>query len=368
MKKTFKYRLYPTKQQKTLLNKTLESCRFLYNEFLDERQQIYNAYKVSLNYFDQQNHIPTLKKEFPKLCQVHSQVLQNVAKRVDLAYQAFFRRVKAGEKPGFPRFRGKDRYDSFTYSQSGFALIGNVLRLSEIGKVPIVVHRALEGKVKTCTIRRNSCGEWYACFSCDNVAQKILPSSPLSVGIDMGLTDFLATSEGTVVPNPKYGKRSAKRLAQAQKKLSAKAKGTKERQRKKKIVSKIYKKVVNQRTDFFYKTANALVGEYGFIFAEDLKPSEMLSYRAVNRTLYDTAWTGFLSILSCKAAEAGREFRKVDSAYTTQDCSDCGHRQKMPLSARVYKCSACGLELPRDLNSARSIKRLGLESLETEVS
>ena len=120
MRKTFKYRLYPTKQQKTLLNKTLESCRFLYNEFLEERNQIYNTYKFSLNYYDQQNHIPTLKKEFPELNFVHSQVLRDVAKRVDLAYQAFFRRLKAGEKPGFPRFRGKDRYDSFKRQQLGF--------------------------------------------------------------------------------------------------------------------------------------------------------------------------------------------------------------------------------------------------------
>ena len=362
MKKTFKYRLYPTKNQKTLLDKTLESCRFLYNEFLEERQQIYNTYKFSLNYYDQQNYLPTLKKEFPHLGQVHSQVLQNVAKRVDLAYQAFFRRLKNGETPGFPRFRGKNRYDSFTYSQSGFSLIGNVLRLSGIGKVPIVVHRPLEGRVKTCTIQKNSCGEWFASFSCDKISPKPLQTSPLSVGIDLGLTEFLATSEGDVIKNPKYGKRSAKRLTQAQRKLAAQEKGTVERQAKKKIVSKVYKKVVNQRTDFFYKTANRLVGEYGYIFAEDLKPSDMTSYRAVNRTLYDTAWVSFLFILSCKAAEAGREFRKVNPAHTSQDCSACEYRQKMPLSVRVYKCPSCGLELSRDVNAARNIKRLGLES------
>ena len=362
MKKTFKYRLYPTKNQKTLLDKTLESCRFLYNEFLEERQQIYNTYKFSLNYYDQQNYLPTLKKEFPHLGQVHSQVLQNVAKRVDLAYQAFFRRLKNGETPGFPRFRGKNRYDSFTYSQSGFSLIGNVLRLSGIGKVPIVVHRPLEGRVKTCTIQKNSCGEWFASFSCDKISPKPLQTSPLSVGIDLGLTEFLATSEGDVIKNPKYGKRSAKRLTQAQRKLAVQEKGTVERQAKKKIVSKVYKKVVNQRTDFFYKTANRLVGEYGCIFAEDLKPSGMTSYRAVNRTLYDTAWASFLSILSYKAAEAGREFRKVNPAYTSQTCSSCGHRQKMPLSERTYRCPECGLKLDRDVNAARNIKRLGLES------
>ena len=195
------------------------------------------------------------------------------------------------------------------------------------------------------------------------IETKRIAESPLAIGIDLGLTDFLATSEGEVVTNPKYGKVSTKRLAQAQRKLSAQKKGARERQEKKKIVSKIYKKVVNQRTDFFYKTANRLVGEYGYIFAEDLKPSDMTSYRAVNRTLYDTAWVSFLFILSCKAAEAGREFRKVNPAHTSQDCSACEYRQKMPLSVRVYKCPSCGLELSRDVNAARNIKRLGLESL-----
>ena len=344
------------------MDRTLEICRILYNHCLQQRRWAYKYYGISIGYNEQQNDLPDLKTRVPEFARAHSQVLQDVVRRVDLAYQSFFRRIKNGENPGFPRFRGKDRYDSFTYPQSGFAIVGNVLRLSGIGKIPVRVHRALEGKIKTCTIRRNSCGEWHVSFSCDNVVPKSLPSSPFSVGIDLGLTDFLATSEGEFVPNPKYGKRSAKRLAQAQKKLSAQKKGTGERQAKKKIVSKIYKKVVNQRTDFFYKTANRLVGEYGFIFAEDLKPSNMLSYRAVNRTLYDTAWTGFLSILSCKAAEAGREFRKVNPAHTSQDCSGCGHRQKMPLSVRVYKCPGCGLELSRDVNAARNIKSLGLES------
>lgn len=365
MKKTFKFRLYPTKLQKTLLSHTLEECRCLYNEFLEERIQVYNTYKVSLNYSQQQNDLPEMRERDPRLGRIHSQVLQDVARRVDRAYQNFFRRLKTGENPGFPRFKGKDRYDSFTFPQSGFSLVGNVLRLSGIGKVPVVVHRPIEGKIKTCTVRRNSCGEWFVCFSCDNVEPKILPKNPLSVGIDLGLKDFLADSTGDFVPNPKYGKQSAKRLAQAQRRLSLHKKGSPEREKKKKIVSRIYKRVVSLRTNFFYEAAKDLVNSYGFIFAEDLKPSEMTSYRAVNRTLYDTAWAGFLSILSRKAAEAGREFRRVNPAYTSQDCSrpGCGHRQEMPLEERTFHCRRCGLILPRDVNAARNIERLGLESL-----
>jgi len=363
MKKSYKYRLYPTKAQKTSLNKTLEICRHLYNTLLDEKRFIWDAYKGSLTKFDLINFTVELKEKDPSLKQVHSQVLQNVAQRVDGAFQHFFRRVKNGETPGYPRFRGKDRYDSFTFPQSGFSLIGNVVRLSGIGKIPLVAHRPIDGKIKTCTVSRNSCGDWFVSFSCDNVPEQILPSNPLSVGIDMGLTDFLATSKGDFVPNPKYGKRSAKRLAQAQRKLELQKKGTKEREKKKRIIAKTYKKVVNQRTDFFYKTANHIINEYGKIFVEDLNPSRMQSYRAINRTLYDTAWASFLSILSNKAAEAGREFRKVNPAHTSQDCSACGHRQKMPLNVRVYHCPSCGLKLSRDVNAALNIKRLGLESL-----
>lgn len=363
MKKTFKYCLYPTKRQKKLLEKTLESCRILYNHFLHERIWAYKYYNLFLSCFDQINELPELRKRNADFLQIHSQVLQDVAKRVDRSFQNFFRMVKAGQKPGFPRFKGKDRYDSFTFTQSGFSLVGNTVRISGIGKIPVVVHRPVEGKIKTCTLLRNSCGEWFVAFSCDQVSSKPLSANSLAVGIDMGLTDFLATSDGEIVSNPKYGKQSAKRLEQAQRRLSAQKKGTKEQQKKKKVVAKIHQKVVNQRTDFFYKAANKIVGEYGLIFAEDLNPSDMLSYKAINRTLYDTAWSRFLSILSNKAAEAGRKFMKVDPAHTSQDCSGCGYRQKMPLSIRIYRCHQCGLELSRDVNAARNIKRLGLESL-----
>ncbi len=172
MKKTFKYRLYPTKSQKAVLIQTLETCRNLYNDFLEERIQVYDTYGFGLTYRDQQNNLPEMRAKDPGLAAVHSQVLQDVAKRVDRAYQSFFRRVKNGEKPGFPRFRGKDRHDSFTFPQSGFSLLGNVVRLSGIGKIPLVYHRPVEGKIKTCTVRRNSCGEWFVCFSCENVTPK----------------------------------------------------------------------------------------------------------------------------------------------------------------------------------------------------
>lgn len=338
---------------------------------LEHRKHAWEWYGVSLSCYDQINTLPELKKSRPSLCLVQSQVLQNVVKRIDLAFQAFFRRLKEGAvDPGYPRFRGKDRYDSLTFPQGnvGFVLVGNTLRLFGVGKVSVLVHRALEGKIKTCTIRRTKTGKWYACFSCDNVSPKRLPKNSLSAGIDMGIKEFLTTSEAEdeIVQNPKYLKQSAKRLAQKQRKAELEKTNPILSDKNKKIVAKIHEKVCNQRNDFHHKTAKRLVGQYGIIVVEDLRPSEMTSeWSAVNRAQYDTAWTGFLSILSNKAAEAGREFLKVNPAYTSQDCSTpgCGQRQKMPLSIRTYDCPQCGVKQDRNRNAARNIKRLGLESL-----
>lgn len=371
MKKTFKYRLYPTKNQKTLLSQQLKECRWLYNHMLEHRKNAWKWYGASLFYNEQQNMLPYLKSIRPSLRLVQSQVLQNVVKRVDLAFQSFFRRLKEGaEDPGYPRFRGPDRYDSLTFPQGnvGFSLQGNVLRLFGVGKVSILVHRNLEGKIKTCTIRRTKTGKWYACFSCDNVAQNRLPKNPMAVGIDMGIKEFLTTSEDEdeVVQNPKYLKQSAKRLAQAQRKAELEKTNSSTRAKNKKIVAKLHEKVFNRRTDFHHKTAKRLVEQYGIIIVEDLRPSEMTSeWSAVNREQYDTAWSGFLSILSNKAAEAGREFLKVNPAYTSQDCSTpgCGYQQHLPLHLRTYDCPKCGVKRDRNRNAARNIKRLGLESL-----
>ena len=371
MKKTYKYRLYPAKAHQTLLAKQLEECRWLYNHMLEHRKHAWEWYGVSLSCYDQINTLPELKKSRPSLCLVQSQVLQNVVKRVDLAFKAFFRRLKEGAvDPGYPRFRGKDRYDSMTFPQGnvGFALVGNTLRLFGVGKVSVLVHRELEGKIKTCTIRRTKTGKWYACFSCDNVEPKRLLKNPMAVGIDMGIKEFLTTSEAEdeIVQNPKYLKQSAKRLAQKQRKAELEKTNPILRDKNKKIVAKIHEKVCNQRNDFHHKTAKRLVGQYGIVIVEDLRPSEMTSeWSAINHAQYDTAWTGFFSILSNKAAEAGREFLKVDPAYTSQDCSTpgCGHRQKMPLHIRTYDCPKCGVKQDRNRNAARNLKRLGLESL-----
>ncbi len=364
MRKTYKFRLYPTRKQETLLNRQMEECRWLYNHFLEQRRDSWKQDGVSLSLYDQIKTLPSLKNERPSLETVYSQTLQNVAVRVDLAFQAFFRRVKNGENPGYPRFKGKGQYSSLTFPQwnSGCDLTGKGLRLSKVGTVPLVLHRPVEGKIKTCTVLRSSTGKWWVMLSCENVPERVLPANPRPVGIDVGIRTFATLSDETVIENPKFLKRSAKRIAQAQRKLELQEKGTRAREKVKKVVAKVHERVAFRRTDFAHQESRKIVNAYGRIFVEDITVNEMNSHRCLNRSIRDVAWSQFFSFLSYKAESAGREFRKVNPAYTSQTCSSCGHRQKMPLSDRTYSCPCCGMEKDRDLNASLNILRLGLES------
>jgi len=364
MGKTFRYRLYPTRKQETLLNRQMEECRWLYNHFLEHRRNSWDWYGVGLSLYAQIVTLPSLKKIRPSLETVYSQTLQNVAVRVDLAFQAFFRRVKNGENPGYPRFKGKGQYASLTFPQwnSGCDLTGNGLRLSKIGTVPMVLHRPVEGRIKTCTVLRSSTGKWWVTLSCENIPEAVLPSNPLPVGIDVGIMSFAALSDGTVIDNPKFLKKSAKRLAQAQRKLELQKKGSPEREKTKKVVAKIHERTAFRRSDFAHKESRKIVNGYGRIFVEDIHINEMNSHRCLNRSIRDVAWSQFFLFLSYKAESAGREFRKINPAYTSQTCSSCGHRQKMPLSTRTYHCPCCEMEKDRDHNASINILRLGLES------
>ena len=364
MRKTFKYRLYPTRKQETLLNQQLEECRWLYNHFLEHRKNSWEWYGAGLSLYDQIGTLPSLKRERTSLDAAYSQSLQNVAVRIDLAFQAFFRRVKNGENPGYPRFKGKGQYSSLTFPQwnSGCDLTGKGLRLSKTGVVPVVLHRPVEGTIKTCTVLKSSTGKWWVTLSCENIPEKVLPSNPLPVGIDVGIKTFASLSDETEIQNPKFFKQSAKRLAQKQRKQELQTQESPERKKTKKIVSKIHERMAFQRSDFAHQESTKIVQQYGRIFVEDIHVNEMNSHRCLNRNIRDAAWSQFFFFLSYKAESAGREFRKINPAYTSQDCSSCGHRQKMPLSCRTYVCPCCAMEKDRDHNASLNILRLGLES------
>jgi putative transposase len=366
VRKTFKYRLYPTPAQETALSATLEECRWLYNHFLAERTATYQETGTSLSLYAQHAALPALKRERPSLAGVHSQVLQNVAVRVDLAFQAFFRRVRQGEKePGYPRFRGKGRYDSFCYPQFGFKLLGGRVRLSGIGEVKAILHRPLEGGGKTCCVRRTSTGKWYATFSCE-VAPDLLPMQEHAVGIDVGLATFATMSDGTQIANPRFFRRDEHDLKRTQRRLSREQKGTPARRTRRKVVAHVHERIANRRHDFAHQEVRKVVNRAGVIAVEDLSVNRMVHNHCLAKSISDAAWALFAALLSFKAAYAGRRYVAVNPAYTSQDCSRCGHRQKMPLSERMFHCPCCLLDISRDLNAALNILRLGLQSLGIE--
>jgi putative transposase len=320
-----------------------------------------------LRLYDQQATLPALKAERPSLAGVQSQVLQNVAVRIDLAFQAFFRRVKAGEEPGYPRFRGAGRYDSITFPQVpvGCRLEAEDrrVRIANVGRVKVVLHRPLEGMPKTATISRSSTGKWSACFSCECAEPSPLPATNQHGGIDVGLKTFATLSTGQEIANPRFLCTEEHALAKAQRRLSKAEEGTPERATRRKIVARVHERIAWRRGDFAHQHSRRIVDQFDLIAVEDLSVNRMMHNHCLAKSIADAAWTQFAASLSHKAAWAGRRYVAVNPAYTSQDCSGCGHRQTLSLADRTYTCPCCGLVIDRDLNASRNILALGRQCL-----
>ncbi len=362
IRKSFQFSLRPTKKQARELQAQLDECRWLYNELLNQRILAHEELDTHLSKYQQSMLLPLLKEERSTLLQVHSQVLQNVVDRLNKGFQGFFRRCKAGEKPGFPRFRGKHRYNSFCYPQSGFSIVGNQIKLSKLGSIRIKMHRPIEGEIKTCTLRRNASGDWTVSLSCEI---KVEPkrAKEEAVGIDLGIEYFATLSNGKQIANPRFFQKSEKDLAKAQKKLSKLTKGTLERRKQGKVVAKIHERIGHQRKEFCHQESRKIVDQYQYICVEDLNIKKMVEGSYLAKSITDASWNQFLQYLTYKAAEAGRKLGLVNPAYTTQDCHQCGHREKKPLAERMHCCLHCGYTASRDLNAAENILALGLDGL-----
>lgn len=367
MRKTYRYRLYPTKHQTSVLNRNLEVCRRVYNDTLAYRKRAYETENKSVSLYATNGLLTQWKRENPTLKMVHSQVLQNVQVRVDLAYQAFFRRVKNGEDPGYPRFKGYGRYDSITYPQSGFHLndAGTHLCASKIGDIPIVLHRPIEGNIKTLTIRRTATGKWYTSFSVEAESRRSAPTphNDRVVGIDVGLETFCTLSDRTTVANPRWFRKDETKLAKAQRKFAKRVKGTPERRRQRIVIAHIHEKIANRRKDFINKLANELTGTYGTVVFEDLNIKNMMANPCLAKSIGDAAWNLLISTMANKAGDAGCTVVRINPKQTSQMCSQCGQIVKKTLSDRVHNCPYCGLSMNRDLNASINIMRLGLQSL-----
>ncbi len=391
--RVYKYRLYPTRAQETALNATLEILRGVYNSLLHEREFLYYTTGKGIGQFAQEKHFTIWKKDHSELKEVHAHLLQTVALRVGLAFNAFFRRVtENAKKPpherepvGYPRPKGKGQYDSFTFKEfgSGISFKSGNLYVSKIGMVKGKFHRETVGEPKTATIKREG-AKWYVCITCEVPPEPLEPCSE-AVGIDVGIEKFAALSNGEFIGNPRFFRTDEPALAKAQRKFDrVKNKHrTNARRKAKKVVNRIHERIRHRRHDFVHQTARRLVNRFGVIAVEALQVENMMatpkakpdpenegqflpngaSQKAgLNKSIADVSWSMFRSILTSKAESACREVYAVNPAFTSQDCHVCGYRPdgkegrtKKTLKDRWHLCPICGASVDRDTNAAINI-------------
>ena len=359
MLKTYRYRIYPTKEQKEKIEYTLNLCRYLYNNALEQRILTYKKYKKSISYNMQQNELPLVKQVLPEYKEVHSQVLQDVLKRLDRAYQNFFRRLGTNDKAGFPRYKGKNRYHSFTYPQSGFVIEGDKLRLSKIGNIRINLHRKLVGEPKTCTIVRKN-DKYYVALVCEVEKPQVTLTNKV-VGIDLGVAHLAITSDGEFFDNHKYLRKSEKQLKRLQRIVSKRKKGSNRRRKAVRLLAKKHEQIANQRKDRNHKISRILVDRYDLIVFEDLNIKGMVKNKHLAKSIHEVAWKQLIEFTTYKAENAGKEVKLVNPRNTTQICSSCGAIVKKTLAEREHRCD-CGYVAHRDVNSAINILKRGLSA------
>jgi putative transposase len=355
--KAYKFRIYPNKQQQTLINKTFGCCRFVYNHFLSKRKEIYETEQKTLNYNACSAELTKLKKELTWLKEVDSTALQTTLKDLDSAYQKFFK-----EKKGYPKYKSKKNSVQSYTSKMGIKVEGNHIQLPKLGKVKFAKSREIEGRIIKATIRRNQSGKYFVSLTCE-VEIKQLPPSDKRVGIDLGIKSFATLSTGEKIPNPKYLNKYLKQLKYWQRKLSRRQRGGKNREKARLEVARIHEKIVNCRTDFLHKVSSRLINENQVIAIEDLNVKGMLQNGRLARHIGDASWSEFTRQLEYKAQWYGREVKKINRFFaSSQICSECGHKNEVvkDLSIREWICSECGTKHDRDINAAKNILKMAI--------
>ena len=377
--KTFKQKLKPTPKQECQLDEVLWRCRTLYNTALEQRITLWKQRGISTNRFRQALELKDIRADMSEYATVNSHVLQDVLARLEMTFQAFFRRLKNGEKPGFPRFQGRNRYHTFTYNLygNGVRLDNGFLVLTRIGRIAVRWSRPVEGTIKTVTLSKEADG-WYVCIFCTDVPVRLLPQTGCETGIDVGLKVFLITGDGNVVANPRHYRKAEHEVKKANQRVSRRKKGSKRWKKAVGWCAKKHQHVRRQRRDFHHKTVSALIRHYDTIYCEAIQPANM-SRRptpkpdgtggylhnganrktGLNKSILDAGWSQFLRILTFKAACAGKRVEAVNPAYTSQACSGCGEIVQKSLSVRTHVCTSCGLVMDRDENAARNIQWAG---------
>jgi putative transposase len=358
--KTSKEKLRPTPSQERALDAVLRRCRVLYNAALQQGITAWRRYHISVTRFQQEAELKAIRAAFQEYAALHNHVLQDVLPCLDKAYQAFFRRVANGEQPGFPRFQGRARWHSCTYKQygNGARVDNGYLVLAKIGRLAVRWSQPVEGTIKTVTVSREADG-WDVCLSCAGVPSTPLPRTGNETGIAVGRRGFLSTADGQIVANPRHYREAERALQEAQPRVSRRKKGSNRRKKAALQCAKQHQHVRRERRDFHHKTALALLRQYDTVYREDVQVRNLARNHHLAKCISDAGWAAFRTVLTCKAAFAGKWVVAVPAQYISQECSGWGERVPKSLSVRTHVCPSCGLVMDRDDNAAKNILRAG---------
>lgn len=389
MRRSYVFRLRPTARQHVSLAQCLDAHRELYNAALQERRDAWSHNQTRIYYGDQSAQLTEIRAVRPDQAVWSFSSQQASLRRLNKAFDGFFRRVKTakpGVKAGYPRFKGRGRFDSVEWPKDGdgarWLPEHKRVYLQGIGEVKVELHRPVLGRVKTVQIKSQG-RRWVLVLSCDDVPVARLPETGRQVGIDVGIASFATTSDGEHIDNPRWGRAADDRLAAAQQRLQRAKRGSKNRRRKRQTVAARYRKIANQRKDFHHKQARALVARYDVLVVEDLQIANMLrrakpvpdpdspgqflkngarAKSGLNRSISDASWGGFVSKLRAKAEEAGRVWIEVDPRHTSDGCERCGYAaRENRVTQAVFRCVSCGHgPTHADEHAARNILRAGL--------